>query len=145
VSDTPRTDAEQFNQSFVHFDKVVPAKFAKQLERELEEAKRNSFSRACDLIDDIKDERYGRPMVAALHLCIDMEDALHRAQAGKYLCPVCDDVMEYPPRDHAICSCCQTHFSYDDCDASYDELRRRWIRTTIHNDTDAGQMKKVDV
>jgi hypothetical protein len=31
------------------------------------------------LIDDIKSERYGKPLVAALHLCLELEFALDEA------------------------------------------------------------------
>jgi hypothetical protein len=46
----------------------------------------------------------------------------------KFTCLVCGyPEMKYPPADHNICSCCGTHFEYDDFETTHAELRRRWI------------------
>src|SRR5688572_15593594 len=78
---TPKTDAAQHNMGSLskpHY--VVDVEFARQLERELAYAQANSFSRTNALITDTLNERYGRPLVAALHLCLDLEDELRYAR-----------------------------------------------------------------
>lgn len=46
----------------------------------------------------------------------------------KYICPVCGyPELTEPPRLWSICPCCGTEFEYDDAQASYEELRRRWL------------------
>jgi hypothetical protein len=45
-----------------------------------------------------------------------------------YVCPVCGyDKLDEPPTNHNICSCCGTHFEYDDFETSHEDLRKQWI------------------
>lgn len=45
-----------------------------------------------------------------------------------YTCPVCSyDELTQPPSDWSICPCCGVEFEYDDCNASHEELRERWL------------------
>jgi hypothetical protein len=44
-------------------------------------------------------------------------------------CPVCGYTLPYPPADFHICPSCGTEFGYDDAATTYEELRKRWIRT----------------
>lgn len=59
--------------------------------------KRDSFLRLSDLIEEIDSERYGKPLVAALHLCNDLADELERlkevssASTPTLTCPRCGD------------------------------------------------------
>lgn len=44
----------------------------------LPEVRNDAFSKVVALIEDIKIERYGKPLQAALHLCNDLADELER-------------------------------------------------------------------
>jgi len=45
-----------------------------------------------------------------------------------YTCPVCAySRMPYPIEEGNICPCCGTEFGYDDMDATYREVRDRWV------------------
>jgi hypothetical protein len=80
---TPRTDAVHDSCAFDDrsdggYKRLL--EHARQLERELAYAQANSFSRTNALITDTLNDRYGRPLVAALHLCLDIEDELRYAR-----------------------------------------------------------------
>jgi hypothetical protein len=45
-----------------------------------------------------------------------------------YTCPVCGySLMDAPPLNYEICSCCGTEFGNDDEFTTHAELRSRWI------------------
>lgn len=44
------------------------------------------------------------------------------------MCPVCGYVMEAPPRDYNICSCCGTEFGHHDLNSTIKDLRAEWLR-----------------
>jgi hypothetical protein len=44
-----------------------------------------------------------------------------------YACPVCGYGMPFPAEDDNICSCCGTHFGYDDVCRTHREIARLWI------------------
>src|SRR5882672_7518879 len=45
------------------------------------------------------------------------------------LCLVCGYGMDDPPRDYNVCPSCGTEYGVNDVNASYEELRKAWIRT----------------
>lgn len=47
---------------------------------------------------------------------------------NQYQCPVCGfSQMDEPPKNHAICACCGTHFGYSDSTFSHRQLRDKWL------------------
>jgi hypothetical protein len=45
------------------------------------------------------------------------------------LCLVCGYEMDDPPRDYNVCPSCGTEYGVSDVNASYDDLRKAWLRT----------------
>jgi len=78
MSDTPRTDAESF--STVYQGELVHADFARQLERELAEAReqRDTLAEACRKIDDIL------PSGTTNSILIEFRAALSAVKGGSH-------------------------------------------------------------
>jgi len=56
-----------------------------------------------------------------------------KAMTKQYYCPVCGyDQLDEPPANHAICSCCGTHFGYHDVGHTWLELREIWLKNGAH-------------